>query len=345
MYVSVDIGFGFVKVMTSNGKKLSFPSVMTPRTGNTLRGIVGGTGDDFEVLYWEESSNGEREHEKKLFVGDAGLTNGGTRKWEDKNVELNSDDLKIMISTAVASVNPNNESVDLCVGLPMSYFLQKNEELTVILKSLEGRIQFANSKTHVINFESVFCFPQGAGAYYDAFLDSSGDIMDYELASSSVGVIDVGFRTVDYLYMGKGRTGVTMIDRLSGSFEEDGMNKAFQDIERSVSADLGKEIGMNEIEKSLLWFDGSLTFKGQKINLIPYEESAHSSLAESITSKLKLKWGADADNLSAILVTGGGGNALFPVLRDKFEQAELQEDCSFANCRGYMKALARKINK
>ena len=35
--------------------------------------------------------------------------------------------------------------------------------------------------------------------------------------------------------MGKGRKGVAIVDGLSGSLEEDGMNKAFQNLQKTVS--------------------------------------------------------------------------------------------------------------
>ncbi len=116
MRIAVDIGFGFVKVMNEKGKKERFPSIMAKRSDKSLRGIVGSSGDDYSIVYWEDAVSG-RENEKKLFVGDAAMTNGGTRKWEDKD-QFNIEELKIFIATAVGLVNHENEEVDLCVGLP-----------------------------------------------------------------------------------------------------------------------------------------------------------------------------------------------------------------------------------
>lgn len=353
MRIAVDIGFGFVKVMNENGTFENFPSVITRRTDSSLKGIVGGTGDDYSIIYWEVNKDGrenERDNEKKCYVGDAALTNGGTRKWEDKG-EFNVEELKILIATAVGLVNPNNEDIDLCVGLPMSYYLQKEDELISVLKSIDARVSyFGKSTTSIIKFKTVFCFPQGAGAYYSAVFDRDGQIKNYDLATSSVGIIDIGYRTVDYLVMAKGRKGINMIDNLSGSLEEDGMNNVYVDIQNRLSlpeaeGGVGREIPLTEIEKALLWYGGKLDYRKQTINLLPFEEQAHKERAEEISSKLKIKWGVDGDMLSIIFITGGGGESLFDFLKEKFEQGELQDNSIYSNCEGYLGAQAMAINK
>lgn len=342
MRISVDIGFGFIKAMNEKGEKVSFPSVIAKRSDTTLKGIVGGASDDYSIIYWENGEIG-RENEKKCYVGDAGMTNGGTRKWEDKS-EFNVEDMKVFIATAVGIINPSNEIVDLCVGLPMSYYMQKKNELVDVLESLFARISITGfNNIREIKFNSIFVFPQGAGAYYSAVFDHNGVVKDYNLATSSVGVIDIGYRTVDFLVMGKGRKGINIIDSLSGSLEEDGMNQAYQQVEKAVSEELGREIGLIEVEKAILWFGGKLDYRRETFNLSEYEEQAYKYQAEQIASKIKIKWGVEADLLSTILITGGGGQILYPILKAKFEQAELQGDAAFANCEGYLGAQARKL--
>jgi len=339
MRIAVDIGFGFVKAMNEKGKKVIFPSVLAKRPETSLRGIVGGAGDDYSITYKEGNTT------LNMFVGDAGITNGGNRKWEDKD-QFNIDELKIFIATAVGLVNENNENVDLCVGLPMSYYLLKKDELIKILNSVSAEVTYEGIKdARSIKFDSVFCFPQGAGAYYSAICNIDGSIKDYNLATTSVGVIDIGYRTVDFIVMGKGRKGITMLDALSGSLEEDGMIRAYQLMDRAVSEKIGREIGIIEIEKAVLWFGCKLDYRRETINLIPYVEAAYKDIAESIAAKLKQKWGSEADLLSAILITGGGGQELFPYLKEKFISAELQENASFANCEGYLGAQMRKMKR
>lgn len=347
MRIAVDIGFGFVKSMNEFGMKTSFPSVLAKRSDSALKSIIGGAVDDYSVTYWEGSADGIRENEKKLYIGEAAMTNGGERKWDDKG-KFNVDDLKVFITAAVGLINPNNESVDLCVGLPMSYYVEVKDALREALKSLKANISILGHKPlRKVDINSLFIFPQGAGAYYAAIYNIDGEIKDYELAGSSVGVIDIGYRTVDYLVMGKGRKGLTMLDGMYGSLEEEGMKVAYLDIQRSLIDDgmVKEEVGIIEIEKAILWFGGNFEYKTGDINVTEYEERAYKERSEQIASKIKIKWGAEGNVIRKIFITGGGGETLFPFLKSKFDQAVLQDNPSHANCEGYLGAQARKMKK
>lgn len=347
MRIAVDIGFGFVKVLNENGVKQSFPSVLAKRSDSALKGIIGGASDDYSVQYWEEGENGSKVNERKVYVGEAAMTNGGERKWDDKG-KFNIEDLKVFITTAIGLVNPDNEEIELCVGLPMGYYVEVRETLRDALGGLRAYVSIAGQKpVRQVKISSMFIFPQGAGAYYAAIYEINGEIKDYELAGASVGVVDIGYRTVDYLVMGKGRKGITMIEGMYGSLEEDGMNVAFQDIQKALLDEgvVKEEVGIIEIEKALLWFGGNLEYKTGDINITEYEARAYEERAEQIASKIKLKWGAEGNHLRKIFITGGGGEALYQMLSGKFEQAVLQVNPSHANCEGYLGAQARKMKK
>jgi plasmid segregation protein ParM len=345
MRIAVDVGFGFIKAMNESLDTVRFPSVVSKKSENSLKGIVGGSGDDYSVTYWEVNNSGENINQKKLYVGDAGLSNGGTRKWEDKD-KFNVEDLKLFIVTAVGLLNPQNDVVDLCLGLPMSYYLTKKDELNEGLKDLNARISITGQRSlKEVKFNSIFVFPQGAGAYYSSFCDIDGTITDYDLAQSNAGVIDIGYRTVDFLVMMKGRNGIQISDNLSGSLEEDGMNVAFQNIQNAVSNDerVNKEVALEEIEKAILWFNSKFDFRRDSIDITQYEDQAYKESAEEICSKIKIRWGAEGDLLSRVVITGGGAEELFPYMRDKFDTAVLQEDCAYGNCKGYLAAQAIKM--
>lgn len=342
MRIAVDIGFGFVKVLSENKNQACFPSVITKRPETSLKSFIGSSEEDYAVTYKELSGDNT---ERKYYVGDAGIINGGERRWEDKS-KINVDDIKVFVSTAVALVNNNNEPVDLCVGLPLSYYIDKKDELKEAIKSLHAEVSVSGIKSsRIVKCNSVFVFPQGAGAYYAAMYDVNGQLKkeNINLVTSSVGIIDIGYRTVDYLVMGKGRKNITMMENLSGSLEDDGMNVAFQDIERGLSEQIRRNVGLTEIEKAILWFGSNFSYKGQEITLIPFEEAAYKERADQIASKIKIKWGVEGELLSTVIITGGGGSVLFPYLKSQFEQARLQDNANFANCEGYLGVQARTL--
>ncbi len=338
MKVAVDLGFGYVKVVSENGKKAHFPSLITKKTTNTLGGLIGSE-DDYVIEYQDRTS----EKSNFYYVGDSAINNCGTRRWENKGV-FNMEDMKIFIATAVSLVSNQEtaENIQLVIGLPMSYFNQSKDELIKVLSELNAHIKVAGiNKGMNISFSDVYCFPQGAGAYYSGVLNEDGTTKNANILSESVGLIDIGFRTVDFLVMQKGRKKVTYVDNLSGSLEEEGMNKIYQLIDKMVSNQEGIDFGALEIEKALTWFNGSLNYQKKTVNLLGYEETCCVELAEEIASKIKQKWGKSADMLERIYITGGGGEALFEYLKDKFPQAELQTHSTYANCLGYLGIYAR----
>lgn len=338
MKYGIDLGFGFVKVVSSSGEKHRFQSVLAKKTGNGIGGFIMGSNDDFVIDITDQNTN----ETTSYYVGENAVTNGGTRKWDNKGI-FNSEDMKCFIATAVALAykpTSNNEKNQLVVGLPVSYFQPYKDNLVELLSNLNLKVTLSGirikSKEVSISFDDVVCVPQGVGAYYSGVLDLEGNIKDRELMGESVGVIDIGFRTVDFLVMQKAKTRVTYVDYLSGSLEEEGMNKFYQIVDRMVEADHGIALGVTEIEKALEWFNGTLKYQKKIIDLTKYEEVAVRELAEEIGSKIKQKWGKSADMLDRIFITGGGGNSLYEILKNHFPQAELQDSSSYANCLGYL---------
>ena len=116
---------------------------------------------------------------------------------EDKTKYV--DDIKVFIATAVGLVNPGSEHVDICVGLPMSYYMEKKDELKKTLSSIKAKVQISGySGIREINCKSITVFPQGAGAYYAAMWDFIVKLKEHNMnfVTSSVGIIDIGYRTV-----------------------------------------------------------------------------------------------------------------------------------------------------
>lgn len=345
MLASIDLGFGYVKGIDEFGNTESFPSIIAKRGESSMSSFIGNS-DPYAIIYWEVEE-GNKKNEKRLFVGDAALTNGGERKWADKDQKLDTEDIKVFISVALATLSKGKEPFDICVGLPISYYNSKKDELIEILTALDARVSISGRpNVYNIKINSVSVFPQGVGAYYAALFNIKGEPKNLNLVTSSVGLIDVGYRTVDFIVMGKGKNGIVPKENLSGSLEEDGMNKAIKDVANGISSELNREISIAEVEKAIVWFDNELKYRGQTYDLKNYVDAAYKDLADSISSKLKLKWGLEGDMLDHIIVTGGGGGKLFPYLKSNFVHAVLQEKSEFANVYGYLGAyMAGKKNK
>lgn len=337
MRISVDIGFGYTKAVSETGREVMFPSVVGRKFTSSLEGILGGNQEDYIVtLRQPEIPNDEAQ---SYYVGDAAMTAGGTRTWEEEHAKNRN--LDVLISTAMGLLNEkDDEPVQLAVGLPMSVFMAQQNELKKKLTGLHITCVIGN-KTKELRVESVFVFPQGAGVYYAALHDIDGGIRNMEFVNKQVAVIDVGYRTTDFLFMVKGKKGlVPRPEPFSGS-EDIGMNTAHMEIQTEILRPLkGQQADILDIEKAIMWYNGMMPIKGGELDLKPYRTRAYANLADEIASRLKRRWGDDINTLSAIIIGGGGGDALYSHFENSFPAAMKIEKPEYANARGYLAAQA-----
>lgn len=337
MRISVDIGFGYTKAVSEAGREVTFPSVVGRKFASSLDGIFGGNQEDYIVtLSYPEKPD---EDAQTFYVGDAAMTAGGNRTWEEEHAKNRN--LDILISTAMALLNEkNDEPVQLAVGLPMSVYVAQQNELKKRLTGLAINVAIGK-KTKELQVESVFVFPQGAGVYYAALHDIDGSIKNIDLVNKQVAVIDVGYRTTDFLFMVKGKKGLMPRPEPFSGTEDVGMNTAHQEIQTAIMKPLrGQQADILDIEKALLWHNGMMPVKGGEFDLKPYRKAAYESLANHITSLLKRRWGDDIHTLSAIIIGGGGGDALYSYFEGGFPAATKVEKPEYANARGYLAAQA-----
>ena len=329
MRIAVDVGFGYTKAVNEAGKMVSFPSIVAPRAGGGID-IMGGDQDDYLVsLYSQGVRFGS------YYIGDAGLTNNGTRAW-DENFAQNRN-LKTLVATALALVG-DRTPVSLAVGLPMAYYRNQKEEVKDELAALDMDVLIEKHQIRrTVMVKDIVVYPQGAGVYYGAVLTPAGEIKDIELMQQSVGVIDIGHRTTDVMAMSRGRKGLTPREDMIGGFDY-GMNAAIKQIKAMVDKVSQANIPIYWVEQALTWNQGILEYKGKRYNLKKFETQVYAQVAELIVASVKQKWGQELDRLSVILIAGGGGNALYPFLKVELEMAKLVQDPGFANAQGFLAA-------
>jgi len=329
MRISVDIGFGFTKAVSEKEKTVSFPSVVAPRIASTTGGALGYGQDDYLVTIDGQD----------YYVGDAGMIAGGNRTWEDEVVQ--NQNLKILVTTAIHVLLEELEDeakVDLAVGLPMSFYVNQRKAIKDALMKMKADVTIGGKKKH-IEVGSVFVFPQSAGVYYHALHNIDGSIKNQNLFSRQVGVIDPGYRTVDILYMARGRKGLLPREDLSGS-EDLGMNEAHKIVRIRASQLIGGEADLLEVEKSLLWFNCEFDFKGKTYNIRDIRDQTYKEHAAKIVAWVKQRWGDEINNLHAIILGGGGGEALYPYMKDSLPTLMKVDKPEFANAFGYLAAQA-----
>ena len=343
MRISVDVGYGYVKAVNEHNKMIDFPSVVDHKIESALGDF--GVAEDYSITIKTEDKS------ISYLVGDAAMSMGGSRAFDDQVV--NNKNLDVLISTSIALLlDGSDESVDLAVGLPMDYYGPQKEELEKRFENYKQSVVLEGKEIE-INVQSVFVFPQGAGAYYASVFGIDGKVKNHDLFNKAVGVIDVGHRTTDYIFMTRTKKGLAPVPGLTGSLDW-GMKNVFKNVTDSLDIEVqrrAKVAGKNpkkpsqeEVEKAILWFNREINHQGESYKLDKYLEDASKIISSNIADKLKSIWSDKADNLAAIMIGGGGGDTLYRHFEDAFKSTRKVDNPRFANAEGYLAAQAQMLN-
>lgn len=352
--LSVDLGFGFVKAVAEymkDGKlirkKISFPALVKRKESNNGFSGFLGVQDDYLVEAFNVATDGvEGTVDAFYYTGDSAITNSGKRKWTEKG-EFNKEDLTVLLGTATALLIPDEYEIDvLHVGLPMNYFQDSAEKLYDHIEEINATVKVNGNVRHV-KFNTIEVKPQGVGAYFDVIYDWNGRIRNAELAQSSIGIILIGYRTLEYLLAKSGRNGVQFIDDKSGSLEKEGMNKFLSVVQAKILSQYSIEIPKEFIERAIFFDDCLLDTKHGKKNISRIVEEAKASYVAEVVGAIKPIWGSDEETLRSVFIGGGSAKYLFDDFQgsfvnlvlhgDEVESEKREEAHIYANANGFLK--------
>lgn len=298
--VAVDVGHGYVKGLNQHGQRVMFPSLI----------CLAPTGPDLGKF---GHSSGIKVNDSPYLIGDAARLSASSLFSREKA----TDPLTLALTWAATAqvVGAGYYHVSLGVGLPLSWYASQKDALAAALK---GTVHVDAS---YLMIESVSVFPQGIGALLTANLPASG----------LVGLIDIGYRTVDYL-IAEVQHGapVPLLDR-AGTWSG-GIHIAYQ----AMAAAIEKQTDVH-FEAHELADRDAVTVRGQPIDLTPYRAAAFKALAGDLTRHLAASWDGIGDKLDVVLLAGGGALALEPYL--EFPGQYILLDSQWANAQGYLNLL------
>jgi len=326
--VGLDIGFGFTKA--TNGKNSTiFKSVY---------------GEAQEIRFSDTSLNPVSSEEhlqvevdgKPWFVGPLAERQSVKRFFTLDQKEFVSGYSKILAMAALAPMVEQQDPVKLVVGLPIVHYKSHMKELAGILSG-QHRVALTgpNGKREetVVRIAQVKVVPQPMGALLNLMLGNAGEIVNKRFATEKVGIIDIGFKTTDFTILDRTRYS----ERGSHSLES-GMSTAF-----SIIADkLKEESGINvELYRLIDPVEqGFIKIRGKKFDLTKIRDGAFAKLAQAIANESNKLWADDWD-LEAIVIAGGGGSMLAPVLKPLLQGSvmtpETDGDPRLANVYGFCK--------
>ena len=319
MMLAVDAGYGYTKVANPAGRRAVWPTTLRRRetAGVRLNDALGAAADGHAVRIRRA---GEATHYQ---VGES-----GRRAWAADAAERTGYDVQVL--TAARLVAGGGE-VDLLLGLPLGLWSQ-GAQRRALRTSLEGRsamVAVDREPEAAVTIRSVRVLPQAAGAFQYA--------LDREpaLALRPVGLIDVGSRTTDFLVMRRADAGLAPDEAACGSVDL-GAGQVYERVRQSLTEQAGVLIPEGAVEDALAHYGGRLYLQGREVDAAARVEEGMRHLAAEVAEEVRRAWGDRLPLLGAVLVCGGGGQALAPHLAEVHPLVQLLPDALYANAMGHL---------
>jgi plasmid segregation protein ParM len=303
---AIDIGYSYVKIGDDNNEYIQFPSL-----------IQEWVSDGIDL---DDSPSILSLNDKNLLVGN--IEEGG-RLLTTKDFHGSFEWLALMCWSfylLCKKYETNMLSLDK-LGLGLPYF-QFREELRNKLGKRKKFSFSVDKEDYVITTNSIIIAPQGA-----VIMSDYGKEKD-------VGIIDIGYYTLDIVLMKKGR----IISRRSVSRNE-GIHEVYKDLDRLLNSRFGwPSIDFDHLTRIIK--DKEIPFEGDMVDMREEIDSFLFSYANRIVKIIKDLWGSDLDFLNSIYVAGGGAELLKGHFSDK--RFKVVNNPQYANLKGFLKILEAK---
>ncbi len=324
--VGIDIGFGFTKA-TNGRSTVVFKSVLGEAGDVVFRESMSSGADDY--LHIETGGNA-------FFVGEMAERQSGVRYFTLDQQQFINRFVKTLALAALARLAPRNIPVNLVTGLPVGHFGEHREELAQLLTG-RHEVTVINRRGErsetVISVNKVQVIPQPFGSLFNLMLDDLGQAADARFLQEKTGIIDIGFRTADYVAAHR----TSYLARSSRSTES-GISQAFNTIATKLQERSGVDVELYRLYEAI--GKGSIRIHGKSYDLKKLSEQVFSRLATNVANEVNRLWADDWD-IDEVIVSGGGGAVLAPYLeslvRGKLRAVEPGKDARLNNAKGYFK--------
>ncbi|ACB85919.1 ParM/StbA family protein [Natranaerobius thermophilus] len=328
--VGIDLGYGYVKFIDGKEPKM-FPSVVGYGNSQKYKSALQldlNPLDDLQIKIGDEH----------FFIGDLAIRQSevasrslGKDRSQDKNA-------RVLMLTALSLLSSwDKQGFNLVTGLPTNFYAAFAEEWESTLNGEFKTKMKIGGKTQERSFqiEEVTTLPQPFGTLYDQVLNSVGKVVDRDLTDSKIGIVDIGFKTTDLAVS----DGMEFINPLSFS-----TTTGLSNVNRLVNEKLRHEFKIDREEHQLDDCINSqkIMVAGKSEDISSWVREALQTVSDKISVEIESKW--DYRDFDTLLLTGGGGEMLYPYLKDKFPNLVLVEDPQTANVRGYQKLANNLFN-
>lgn len=306
MHIAIDAGHGYVKAIAGGGQRVRFPALLHPVSTTVNLGEFGRPA----ITRIDESS---------YIVGDA-ARRGATPLWSREKA-IDQDTLRLMLIAAAECGGQG--PVHLATGLPLAWFGAQRETFRTALELMRGRVVLPSGRTTTVRFESVMVLPQGVAA--------AGPILDHShYAPGPYLLVDVGYRTTDFIIVTKDAQGRLDFDPLAAGSLEIGMHA----VQEGLAHDLSDQHRMSWTAAQVADAE-SLVIKGERIDVRPDRQRHETHVARRIVQGLLESLDGQMDRVLGLIAVGGGAGLVHAAVPHVIQPADPQ----WANAQGYWMAL------
>jgi len=304
--IAIDAGHGYTKALAANGASSIFPSLICPAPSTLDLGEFGQT-KPIQI-------DGQ-----PYLVGEAARKHASPLWSRDKATD--PDTLRLIL-VAAAQLGANGP-VALATGLPLSWYGSQRRAFRDALTGYGGTIQLPNQPAQRLWFESAIILPQGLAAAGPILIQADREPGDYL-------IIDVGYRTTDYLVVAKTSDGrLDYAPDAAGSLPV-GMSAVGKSVADAINQQYQVEFSPAEIESQT-----TVAIRGQRIDLTQRRHEASQAVGKQLLQSLALELGSAMDKLIGLVAVGGGSDILVRLLPTALVPSQPQ----WANVQGYWSLL------
>ena len=321
MQIAVDVGYGYVKVAAPNGQRASWPSTIRRREpgGERLSTALGAGADGHTVRIRQSRATEPVWYQ----VGET-----GRRAWAADAAERAGYDVQVL---AAARLLAGVGDVDVLLGLPLALWTQAAQR-RALREALEGRsavVGVDREPDAAVTLRSVRVLPQAAGAFQYALS------RDPSLALKPVGLIDVGYRTTDFLVMRRVAAGLAPDESACGSADV-GAGLVYERVRQALTEQAGVLVPEGAVEDAIAHYGGRLYLQGREVDAGGKVADGMRTLAAEVAEEVRRAWGDRLGLLGAVLVCGGGGETIAPHLQGLHPLVRAVPDALWANALGFL---------
>ncbi len=323
MNIGLDVGYSAVKVV-SGDRRVTFPSVVG--TPDKARFSLNGN-QSIVLIAPDHVQVGEGAISQSRFI----------RRREDRQWIESQEWYNLALAALTELTTAKRAELRIVTGLPVVFY----DDRAMLRDRLLGDHRVQREERHAQTLKVVDCrvIPQPFGALLSVTLDDRGRIIDHDLATGAVGVIDVGGKTTNLL-------SVHHLSEIAP--ETSSVNKGAWDAVRAIREWLARHCpGLEDLRDHQIIeaiIAREVKYYGEPVDLSAVVEEALEPLAEDVMAAVTHLWNGGA-TIDAILIGGGGALLLGPYICHRFRHARIVEEPVFANALGYWRFARRLANQ